>query len=70
MFFQHHGIGDSKSIKQARDMDIPEIWKYSPGINPYPGNGGNRWSFSDVDTEPYISSFEAAAPYYYHSEVQ
>jgi len=51
-------------------MDIPEIWKYSPGINPYPGNGGNRWSFSDVDTEPYISSFEAAAPYYYHSEVQ
>ena len=42
MIFQHPGIGDSKSVKQARDMDIPEIWKHSPGINPYPGNGGNR----------------------------
>jgi len=41
MIFQYPGIGDSKSVKQARDMDIPEIWKHSPGINPYPGNGGN-----------------------------
>ena len=41
MIFQHPGIGDSKSVKQARDMDIPEIWKNSPGINPYPRNGGN-----------------------------
>jgi len=44
VIFQHPGIGDSKSVKQARDMDIPEFEKHSPGINPYPGNGGNRSS--------------------------
>ena len=42
MIFQYPGIGDSKSVKQAWDMDIPEIWKHSPRINPYPGNGGNK----------------------------
>jgi len=25
VIFQYPGIGDSKSVKQARDMDIPEI---------------------------------------------
>ena len=31
----------TKSVKQARDMDIPENWIHSPGIFPYPGNGDN-----------------------------
>ena len=41
MIFQYPGIGDSKIVKQARDMDIPGNWIHSPGITPYPRNGGN-----------------------------
>jgi len=28
-------------------MDIPENWIHSPGIFPYPGNGDNRYSFTE-----------------------
>jgi len=58
VIFQYPGIGDSKSVKQARDLDIPEIWKHSPGINPYPGNGGNTSS----SVSPYIIFFRKPNP--------
>jgi len=65
VIFQYPGIGDSKSVKQARDMDIPEIWKHSRGINPYPGNGGNTYPWYHADPVP---GTRTTLLYYYHTE--